>query len=129
MPLHRVKALLLLLQDPAALRRGAVALLIKSDRLYNNRQILAAKRLVQFLAVRLCIVFGTAQRVLHITGARLCTVFIISVSAEGQPHGFDIVKDFFRLDRLGHPDAKAGIVPKTARAVYVEQPVRPCRKA
>ena len=95
-----------------------------------NRQILARlPNLLQFFQKRILISLRTAQGLLHIPGTCLCTIFIISISPESQPHCFDIEANLLRSDSFCHQNTKTGIVSQAACAVHIKQPVRTGCKA
>ena len=130
MPLHGVKALLLLPDDTGAAHHHAVAGLGDRPGLHSQVQVLAGgQHLRQLLVVGFCVACGTAADILHVAGTGLAPVLIVAVGPEGQPHGLDIVENFARLHRLGHLYAEAGVVAKAPGAVHVEFPVRPGHEA
>ena len=127
---HGVEARLLLADDPRAASRRAVPLLAHGRAQLRQREVLAGfAHLAQLLQVSRLVCLRSAQRLLQVAGARLAAVFVVAVCAEGQPHRLDVIEDLARRHRLGDQHAEARIVAQAARAVHVEQAVRPRRKA
>ena len=129
MPGHRIQSVLLLGNNPAALNPNAVVLLCHRVRRHIQLQLLPGKYLGQLLRVRLRVGLRAAAGLLHITGTGPAPVFIISISPEGQPHGFNIVENLLRRHSLPDLYAEARVISQAAGAVHIKGPVRPGYKA